>query len=251
MELQEEDSKEGGKTSFKDTMDMLLSKEYAPIVVGGCYLCFLSNFLFYGLTYSLPQIFAHLGKELSPAVQVLIISLCDIPGVLLAFFLIYLKSIGHRDGLVMMAGSAAVLAISLISIDHGKKWLFVGLPSAYLVKYVASAFFTLSYVYLSEVFPSKVRASGLSLCIAAGRVGSITSPLIVESLRIKSFKLGEHAPFMILTSALCILAIIMIKLCLHFELKNAPLQDGSASPKRKTKEAKARDFDPEVPPPAG
>jgi len=227
LELMAHEDAPPKRQTLKESLGVLFSKDYRSIVLGGAYLCFLGNFLFYGLTYSLPQIFEKLGKhfDLSPAVQVLIISICDLPGVLLAFFLIHAKSIGHRDGLVMLAACAAVLSLTLISIDHGEEGLYVGLPSAYLVKYVSSAFFTLAYVYLSEVFPSRVRVGGLSICISAGRVGSITVPLIVEALHTKGFVLGEHAPFLLLTAGLCVFAIIVIKLTLHFELKNAPLQD--------------------------
>jgi MFS family permease len=235
--------------SFTEAFKILFNSEYRSIILGGSYLCFLSNFLFYGLTYSLPQIFENLGKELSPSVQVLIISCCDLPGVLLAFFLIYCKTIGHRDGLAYMAAVASVLCLTLISIDHGEKGLYVGLPSAYLLKYVAAAYFTLAYVYLSEVFPSKVRSTGLSFCIAAGRTGSIFAPLIVESLHIKGLEIGEHAPFLMLTSCLCVLGIVVIKTCLHFELKNQPLAEDVQMTRRTSKGSES--YDPSAPAPAG
>lgn len=264
-DVQLSDAPQQRQSAVLETASILFSSEYRSIVIGGCYMCFLANFLFYGLTYALPQIFSKLGHELEPAVQVLIISICDMPGVLLAFFLIYSKHIGHRDGLVILATAAAVFSITLVSIDHGLEGLYIGLPSAYLVKYVASAFFTLSYVYLAEVFPSKVRASGVSLCIAAGRLGSILSPIIVELLHVKGFKLGEHAPFLMTTAVLCILAIAVIKLTLHFELKNAPLQErlpGQQSDSRRPSKATLMEgsamkktskaaLDPDKPPPAG
>jgi len=253
--LQEERAIE--KITIKESFQLLFSYDYRLIVLGGAYLCFLSNFLFYGLTYALPQIFAKIAKELDPAVQVLIISICDLPGVLLAFFLLYSKTIGHRDGLAILAGCAAVLSLTLISIDHGEQGLYLGLPSAYLVKYVSSAFFTLAYIYLSEVFPSKIRASGLSLCIAFGRVGSMLAPLIVESLHIKGFILGEHAPFMLTTSVFALVGIVMIKGCLHFERKNELLSDstparGSVSSSSKDERRNSKTpVDLEHPAPAG
>lgn len=259
-EQMEEERKSAKRITVKESMGVLFSEKYRAIVFGGAYLCFLANFLFYGLTYTLPQIFASLHHDLEPAFQVLIISICDLPGVLLAFFLIRSTWIGHRDGLVMLAAAAAVLNLTLISIDHGKTGLYVGLPSAYLAKYMASAFFTLSYVYLSEVFPAKVRSSGLSICIAAGRVGSMIAPLIVESIHKKGFELGAHAPFLILTSMLCLVGIAIIRSTLHFELKNAPLQEGipetSAAPAgQASSESQERrlskKLDPDMPAPAG
>lgn len=239
------------KESLSDQMQVLFSKEMRLILIGGCYLCFLGNFLFYGLTYSLPQIFKELTHSFSPSVEVLIMSLCDGPGVLLAFFLIYQSRFGHRASLALLAGAASILSLSLISIDHGDDWLILGLPSAYLLKYVSSAFFTLLYIYLSEVFPSRVRASGLSLCIAAGRVGSITSPLAAEMLKMPNFKLGEHAPFLLVISGLSLVAILMIKFFLHFERKNQPLQDAFVEDKEEDPVLQKEEIDPNSPAKAG
>jgi len=261
-----EEAEETNQTTTKEIAQVLWSSENRGIVIGGAYLCFLGNFLFYGFTYALPQIFGKLGQELEPALQVLIVSFCDLPGVLLAFVVImavYAKGIDQRGGLVTLALCAAVLSLTLISIDHGQEGLYVALPAAYLIKFVSSAFFTCTYVYLSEVFPSRVRASGLSVCFAAGRVGSIMVPLIVESLHEKGFPMGEHAPFLLLSSVLCLLGVVVIKLFLTREHSNVPLQEfapssssGSEDNQEKDdrlhlKEARAKNIDPEMAAPAG
>lgn len=243
-------------SSFGETLTVAFSKEYRSILVGGAYLCFLSNFMFYGFTYALPQIFQSLGRSISPSFEVFLISLCDYPGGALAFFFIYAKTIGHRDGLMILAACLALLSLLLISIDHGKQGLYVGLPSAYMVKFLSSSIFTLTYIYLSEVFPSKVRATALSLCIASGRVGSMISPLIFEACKDKKSKLGTHARFLIVTSLLCLLAIVVIKSTLHFELKNAPLDEAPPSiTKAQDDEEDDRlprpTLDPSMPAPAG
>lgn len=221
---------------------VLFSPEYRSIVFGGAYLCCLCNYLFYGLTYALPQMFGDLkGTGMTPAVQVLIVSICDLPGVFLAFLLIYSQGISHRASLMWLAFSGAILSLSLMTLETAKgapQGLYIGLPSAYLLKYVSAALFTLTYVYISEVFPARVRATGVSICISAGRLGSMGAPLIVESLKRKGFFLGEHAPYLMLTSALCAIAIVVVRLCLHFERKNASLVE-SAPPRSKTKETPA------------
>jgi len=208
---------------------VLSAPEYRTIVFGGCYLCALCNFLCYGLTYALPQIIGNQQDIASPAVQVLVVSICDVPGVFLAFLLIYAKGISHRAGMMGLATFACIFSLTLISIEHGSEGLYVGLASAYLLKYVSSALFTLSYVYISEVFPAAVRATGLSICMAAGRLGSMSAPVIVESFKFKGFVLGEHSPFLLLTSVLCLLGVVVVKFCLHFERKNEFLTDSPPS----------------------
>jgi len=212
--------------SVSDRIRMFWNPEFRTIVIGGCYLCFLSNFLFYGLTYELPQIFRKLRNEISPAFEVLVVSICDLPGVVLAFLLLYVNFIGHRDSLVILAVCASVFQLSLISIDHVKHdiWFWVGLPSAYLSKYTASAFFTITYVYLGEIFPSNCRCTALSCCIATGRIGSILAPVLFEAFARVGDRFGRHATFLILNSLLCAIAVLVVKTMLPFELKNAPLE---------------------------
>lgn len=213
------------KITEKERGEILFAPGLRNIVFGGAYLCFISNFLFYGMTYSMPQILRQLGANINPAQEVLTISLCDLPGVVLGWWLINSKTIGHRDGLCLMAVVIAFLQFAMISIDHGSGWLLVGMVAAPLAKFVACAFFTLTYVYLGEVFPAAVRCTGLSLCIAAGRLGSILAPLCFEALSQNSLATGRHSPYMMLNVALCGFAVAMIRSLLTFELKNAPLED--------------------------
>lgn len=244
------------RDKIRESVKVLGSTEYRGIVLGGAYLTFLGNFLFYGLTYALPQVFRALHHDLRPAVQVLIVSICDAPGVLLVFFFLYSQSLGHRDGLVILAACSSVLCLTLISIEHGHEGLYYGLPSAYLLKYTAGAFFSLAYVYLAEVFPASIRASGIAVCISAGRVGSMTAPLAAEALFNKGFVLFNHkmphAPFFMVTSGLCALAVVSTRTFLHFELKNAPLintaKKGLGAGATKSSPGKS---DPEMPAAAG
>mmetsp|Transcript_70857 Transcript_70857/g.122735 ORF Transcript_70857/g.122735 Transcript_70857/m.122735 type:complete len:523 (-) Transcript_70857:162-1730(-) len=211
--------------SVRSCWEMLFGQEYRCIVLGGAYICFLGNFMFYGLTYSLPQIFAVLKQEMRPALQILITSLFSLPGVVVAFFLLSSNRIGHRNGLAILAGMAAILQLLMISIDHGEKWIYLGLPAAYFAKWTATSFFTIAYVYLGEVFPSSYRAIALSFCLSAGRLGSISAPLLFQLCHKKDFVVGEHSIFFMITATFALIGVLVIKLALYFELKNEPLQD--------------------------
>jgi len=198
---------------------VLTSPDYSSIVVGGSYLVFVSNFVFFGLQYSFPQIFTHMDVPLSPAFQILITSLCDIPGVLLAWVLIRSRDVGHRDGLVALAILTSIGLLTMTSLDSGEAWMYVSLPAAYMSKYTISAFFTLSYAYLSEIFPSEVRGTALGMCAGVGRLGSISSPLVHDALTSGSV----HWKYFVLAAAICAFAAVVIRSALHFEQKNQPL----------------------------
>lgn len=244
---QEGQAGQGQASSVRSAWSILFGIDYRCIVLGGAYICFLSNFMFYGLTYSLPQIFGHLRAEIKPAFEILITSLFSLPGVLLAFFLLASQSIGHRNGMAILAGASAIFQLMMISIDHGEKWIYVGLPAAYFAKWTATSFFTIAYVYLGEVFPSSCRAFALSFCISCGRLGSILAPVLFQVCHKKDFVLGEHAIFLIMTAAFALIGVLVIKLALYFELKNEPLQDFTTDEGKKQEEG----YSSTAPAPAG
>merc|ERR1712107_382180 len=47
---------------------------------------------------------------------------------------------------------------------------------------IAAVGFTVGYLYAVEIYPTSARAVGISFCIAAGRIGAITSPTVFELL---------------------------------------------------------------------
>mmetsp|Transcript_52249 Transcript_52249/g.150456 ORF Transcript_52249/g.150456 Transcript_52249/m.150456 type:complete len:535 (+) Transcript_52249:179-1783(+) len=214
------------RTSFKQRCSAVLHREYRGIVVGGIFLCFVSNFQFFGLTYALPQVFNQYGGvHLLPTVELLVVSLFNIPGVLLAFYVNRSHEIGHRDGLTTLALVSGVLMLALTSIDCGREFLWAGLPCAALAKFAGSALFALTYTYLAEVFPSSIRATALSICMAGGRLGSIAAPVLFEKLAVEGLTVGPHAPYMVVAALECFASVVVVKNALVFELKGEPLED--------------------------
>lgn len=202
-------------------MAVALSPEYRSIVLGGCYILLVANFLFFGLVYALPQVFTHMTVPFSPAAQVMITSFMDFPGLVVAILLVQSKVYGHRDGLIALACTATFALLAMVSLDFGQGLEWASLPSAYLAKYASSAFFALSYVYLVEVFPSVCRSTALSLCMGCGRLGSILAPPICDAVTTYS----SHWRFFALAALLSVGAVGVIISMLTFERKNEPLRD--------------------------
>ena len=97
----------------------------------------------------------------------------------------------------------------------------VGLVFGCLANFFASNFFNIIYMYISAVYPSSVRATGNSVCIAAGRLGSISAPMIFELMRV--MKLGEHGikGFSVMLAVLYGIGCVMVSL-LRVETTNVP-----------------------------
>jgi putative MFS transporter len=101
--------------------------------------------------------------------------------------------------------AAAALALLLLSV-------FPRLPTAAMIVLFAafagiiSAASNLVYVYLPELFPTDLRASGIGLAIAASRIGSAAStfvlPLIVLSFGARS-ALGACVAVLVVGAAVC------------------------------------------------
>jgi len=207
---------------------LALNEEYRPILIGGCFLLFACNFQFYGLMYSLPIVFAHMPVPVNPAFQVLATSLWDIPGVVLTWILVRSKELGHRDGLFGLNLLSAMLFLTMTTLDLGEVGVWVSLPASYLAKFTASAFFTLSYVYFAEVFPSSCRSTALSVCIAAGRIGSIVAPEVFDGLTSDA----RHWRFFTLCAIISLISLLVTRFALIFERKNQSLEEAAASPKQ-------------------
>merc|ERR1719491_749521 len=104
----------------------------------------------------------------------------------------------------------------------------------YGVKCSVDIGYVVVYVYLGEVYPTKVRVTGGAVCIAGGRIGSMLAPLAYELLTAWT---GTFIAFFVANAVLCLTNIPLIGL-LPFETFNASL---SASDTFKAKSYGATD----------
>ena len=81
------------------------------------------------------------------------------------------------NGTYLLSGAAM---LGLVVLDHPPTLVSVGLFAVFAG--VLSASSNLVYVYLPELFPTSLRASGLGLAIASSRVGSAVSTFLLPIL---------------------------------------------------------------------
>src|SRR6185503_195521 len=93
--------------------------------------------------------------------------------------------VDHLPRRAFLIGSYIVTALSLMPmlILDGPEAIVIG-PLFVIFACMLSAVASLCYVYLPELFPTDLRASGIGLAIACSRIGSATStfvlPLVVR-----------------------------------------------------------------------
>merc|ERR1740115_66709 len=73
--------------------------------------------------------------------------------------------------------------------------------------------FLLVYLYATEVFPTEVRVTGNAVCLAAGRVAAMLTPLVFEVLVSRT---GGYSAFFVCIMALLLVNFFLISL-LPFE----------------------------------
>ncbi len=116
-------------------------------------------------------------------------------------------AVDHMPRRVFLVGSFVLTAAALLPLA-----LVPELPIAASITLLAvfggvlSAASSLCYVYLPELYPTTLRASGMGLAIAASRIGSATStfllPLIVAGFGVQT-ALGACAAVLVTGAVLC------------------------------------------------
>merc|ERR1719491_1812676 len=87
----------------------------------------------------------------------------------------------------------------------------------YGVKCSVDIGYVVVYVYLGEVYPTKVRVTGGAVSMAGGRIGSMLAPLAYE---LTTSWTGTYFPFFLIISFLSLINIPLIDM-LPFEGANA------------------------------
>ncbi|CAK1542337.1 unnamed protein product [Leptosia nina] len=125
------------------------------------------TFVYYGLSINSVSL---AGNKY---VNFMLVAFVEIPANFVC--LLVLDRFGRKRVLITMYVLSACLCISLSFIPKGQKWWSLVL---YLSgKFSITVAYSSVYIYVSEVFPTRVRQSLLAVCSSLGRVGSTLAPL--------------------------------------------------------------------------
>jgi MFS family permease len=111
-------------------------------------------------------------------------------------------------------GRKLVMGVEMVVIVIFTALLFVCANRIVLIVFIfvcrglISGVYQVLFVYTPEVYPTKIRALGLGMCVTAGRIGAITSPFIAQVL----FQASDIAGIItyILASAVCVVLIVLL-----------------------------------------
>ncbi|RUS90855.1 hypothetical protein EGW08_001362, partial [Elysia chlorotica] len=166
------------------------------------------NLIFYGFTLNAGNL-----KAGSKYVNFSIGAAVEIPAHLTTLALV--DKIGRKRvhcGLLLLAAIMCAGSVGVaLGCDEGHQWIVAVL--AMVGKYCAAGLMGTSFLWMTELFPTSVRSTGLGVGSSCARIGALISPYIVHySLDISDPKLGHATPFIVF--GLASLLAFVFDLCL-------------------------------------
>ncbi|KAK4298522.1 hypothetical protein Pmani_029124 [Petrolisthes manimaculis] len=103
----------------------------------------------------------------------------EIPGATLT--IPFVNTFGRRPSNIVCMSTTGIFILAIAFIPKNMGWLIMLL--ALIGKMTISAAYQITYLHVSEVFPTEVRTRGAGLGDMMTKVGSIAAPFIIDSLR--------------------------------------------------------------------
>ncbi|KAL0487090.1 6 TM domain-containing transmembrane protein [Acrasis kona] len=161
------------------SVKILYSRKYVVVTLLLMGIWFVNSFCYYGVVVMTPQFFKT-GTSLSGYIESFITSAAELPGVIVAIFMINSAGRKKTQGFLFLFCG---IFLFLLCIPTGTWLLTVFAVGARMC--VMGAFST-TYVFTSEVFPTVVRSTGMGVCSSTSRIaGIITSFVAVGQVSIK------------------------------------------------------------------
>eukprot|EP00747_Dinoflagellata_sp_TGD_P162162 gnl/TRDRNA2_/TRDRNA2_179466_c0_seq1.p1 gnl/TRDRNA2_/TRDRNA2_179466_c0~~gnl/TRDRNA2_/TRDRNA2_179466_c0_seq1.p1 ORF type:complete len:507 (-),score=79.04 gnl/TRDRNA2_/TRDRNA2_179466_c0_seq1:146-1666(-) len=166
-------------------LEVIFSKQLVNVTVIFFFSVFVLNFDLYGCLYAFPQVFKEdVMKGIPPAGSLFFGACSEWAGWALGALLGLIYPCKTVIKVYLISTTLALLFFALGSPIQNRDLianivLYVGY---YGIKFFNSVGFMALYTYVSEVYPTEARATGVALCIAGGRIAGMVAPLCFEAL---------------------------------------------------------------------
>ncbi|XP_076925750.1 organic cation/carnitine transporter 7-like [Bidens hawaiensis] len=189
------------------SISLLLSPNLIRTTLPLWILYFGNTFSYYGivlLTSQLSILQSESIQNSSLYTNVFVNSLAELPGLGLAA--IILDKLGRKISMELMFVVAFVLLLPLVVHDQNDMLTTTSLFGA---RMFISASFIVACIYSPEVYPTNIRATGVGIATAVGRIGGMVCPLVAVGLVSSCSQTLAVMLFeaMILVSGLCVVLL--------------------------------------------
>ena len=169
---------------------------------------FAVSMIFYGLNF---------GVDILPGnvyINSILLSLIEIPS---AVSFLSIDKIGRKLTLVCIFGISSVACLGLPIAKEFLESSVWPLGLAMLGKLVTASGFALVYIYTPEQMPTSLRTTGMSVCSAFARVGTIIAPFVVQLNDLTPF-----APYLVYASTGFVACIFVMLFAVETTKGNLP-----------------------------
>jgi len=177
--------------TFWERANTLFGPKYKWQTLQLMMICFSGNLCYYGLIYILPETFSEMmmlledetggeeGEHFSPALNLMLSAVFEVPGVLLAIVLS--NTVRRKMSLAISFSVVSISCISLVAASQRKTHAIVLTSlSAFSGKLFVASVYILCFLYVLEAYPTAMRSSGLAFCMTFGRLGAFVIPIVSE-----------------------------------------------------------------------
>jgi MFS transporter, putative metabolite:H+ symporter len=168
---------DAGETTFFQNFRTLWSPQLRRITIMSWLLWVSVTFCSYAFFTWIPGLLVERGMTISKSFSFsIIIYLAQIPGYFSAAFAC--EKIGRPYTIICYMVGAAISAITLAFVQTDTQVVAMSVLLSFFINGVNAG----EYAYTPEVFPTRVRATGVGTASAIGRLGAIASPILVGYL---------------------------------------------------------------------
>jgi len=217
-----------GMQEDMERVQQLFSPKFKLTTIIMSFICFTTNFAYYGMIYGLPDTLKESqshghggghGAAWSPAAGVFLSAVFEIPGVFVALLLG--TTVGRRANMTISFGCTLASLVAVILVLSSGRMDNAGLIAVFSTKLFIASVFIVVYLYLLECYPTKFRATGLAFSMVVGRFGAFLCPFLFDGLHIMGY---SHKWFFVVMAVLVGLSAIS-SMCLPYETKDAQLME--------------------------
>ena len=155
---------------------------------------FTSSFVYYGIIVFMPYILEKISSsgdksedDLNDIIKILISTAIEIVSVALAATVIEHKSFGRKNSMIIFYALGCFTCIVVYFMKDVDFVVF-----ATIARFFLSITIIFCYQFTSEIYPTKIRTTGLGMANGIGRLGGIVMPWVCVAL----LQINLYAPFL-------------------------------------------------------
>lgn len=219
--------KSGAGQALSRQLGTVFGKHMVFSTLTMAFACFELNLIFYGGGYALPQVVQDVDMGKPAAVALLEGVMWEFPGIALGVF--FGMELDRKPVIMFVL---CLITLSLLAFTHGAtskgdEWyLYYCLHGGFIgIKMFALVLCIPLYQYASEIYPTVARTTGTAVCLAFGRVGGMTAPMLYE---ISQEHTGSFAAFFHTIALFAVINFVLFSMMPEVDVKN--LQERLISP---------------------